>query len=1002
MNDLWSTSDKSQFISAGWNTGLLKYVYRTWFWWSYENLVVNIEFPSALEPGKDEICVVILYIREHKPSWKMFPCNAKISRYWICKHYATARDSIHHQEYPSLSCRDRSLMIDNMCYEYRLVPRLDNDMLNCGFDNAYLSYVNQNLARHGISIMFIQNCTDLNIYGNKLQGIMSFHNHGYHRTPTKVKIFQLKTSGTNFSVCGPQTQRCDDGSCRVQSIICMFDFECAPHLCACMIGNQLHYNKHYCRHQCPPGICTCPSLTFQCSTGGCIPYTHVCDDDYNCADASDEFCVAESFRGYYFRKKPVNLRFVSTKDTLRCLGFICSTGLCIDVQLVNDLMPDCADAKDESHSLSIKYESLHFHCKAGQEIPCVPGHSKCFEMNVLCLYDRDHLGHIAYCRDGAHLQDCIYINCINTFKCPQSYCIPLRNVCDGINDCYGREDEINCNNNICPGYLKCRRFEFCIHPTGICDGYSHCPYGDDEEICDILGCPMGCTCLGRGIVCRDKRWSYIPAIPFKDITYLSWGSNHAYFPTFANLSSLSRLVILDLSKSVIIKICPAFQEQYTFYETLQALYLQHNDINHLSPNCFAQLLPLLVINLQGNPLVNIADDAFRGISLNVLILWNTQLSSFSGQWVQSFYNLKVLDTRGVKFSHLSQTAVNSLNELQTVYTDDTKFCCILQNIQHCHGYKGNNRICFRLLSHSLLSAILIFFVITLQIFILISMWYVAKLFAISKPVQFLLHNAILINRSLCLLYVVSIVTIDGVYANHYILWYGSLVNRFVCQGLSIILSSGLVMSNIATSLLDHIAHMAVTRMLFNEKDKLSTVKLLLFSSHVFVITGFGVITSLVDSKMNHQISANHLCSAPLGLSLDNYTWTITGPVFLSTVILFSLTNSIYTYSAIFKSTFSSGKRLQSLASIQINTHHKRLFELTKTLSLSTAFRSLECLPISCIIFLNVHGTDVSYETELVSVMNVVMIGCIGSSLPSIWFPMFSQRRKRRAIPWSES
>ena len=993
VNDQWLTSDKTQFISAGWNTGLPKYIYQTWFSWRHEADVEVFAFSSALEPGKDGNCTVMLYIREHQPSWKTFPCYASISRYWICKHYAVSHRIIRQLDLPSLLCRDRSLLIDNTCYEYKFASHLGNGSNVCGFDNACLSYLNQNLAPHGISIIFIVKCTDFKMHDKNVPAIMPFYNEGYNFTSTYEKIFQLKAYATNVSVCGPTTQQCDDGSCRIQSIICTLDFECAPNLCACVIGNQLNYSIDYCRHQCPPSICTCAPLMFQCSTGGCIPYTHVCDYEHNCADSSDEFCVAEQLRGCYSRNKPMNLLFVQTKGTLRCFGFMCSTGICIDVQLVNDLMPDCVDARDESHSLSIKYEGLQFRCKDELEIPCVPSHSKCFEINVLCVYDHDNFGNIAYCRDGSHLLNCRYINCINTFKCPRSYCIPLRKVCDGIGDCHGREDEINCNNNICAGYLKCREFEFCIHPAEICDGYSHCPHGDDEELCDILGCPAGCTCLGRGVVCREKRGSYIPEFPFRDVTYLSWGSNHAYFPTFANLSSLFRLVIFDLSRSVIINICPAFQEQYIFFETLQALYVQHNHINHLSPNCFGTLLSLLVINLEGNPLVNIANDAFRDIYLNILIIRNSHLSSLSGQWIQRFYSLKALDTRGVKFSYVSQTAANRLNALQTVYTDDANLCCVLQNIRRCHDYHWNNKKCLRLLSHSRLSPILMLFAISILIFILISIWFVAKVLAISKPIQCLLHNVILINRSLCLLYVVSIAIIDGFYDNHYIFWYVSLVNKFICQGLTIILSSGLVMSSIATSLLDHITYKAITRIFLKEYERHSMVKLFLFSLHVIMITGFIIITFFIDGKMFPKRSANHLCSAPLGLPLDDYKWTVTGPVFISIVILFSLIYSIYTHSAIFRNAYSSGKLVQSMASTEMHVHQNRLSKLKKTLVLLMAFRSLECLPISCIVFLNICGTDICFETELMSIITTILFGCIGGTVPLVWFPLFSQRCK---------
>ena len=43
-----------------------------------------------------------------------------------------------------------------------------------------------------------------------------------------------------------------------------------------------------------------------------------------------------------------------------------------------------------------------------------------------------------------------------------------------------------------------------------------------------------------------------------------------------------------------------------------------------------------------------------------------------------------------------------------------------------------------------------------------------KVFAISRPIQCLLNNAILVNKYLFLLYVVSIATIDGYCGNHYI------------------------------------------------------------------------------------------------------------------------------------------------------------------------------------------------------------------------------------------
>ena len=309
---------------------------------------------------------------------------------------------------------------------------------------------------------------------------------------------QIGKNFTNFSICGPAIQQCDDGSCRAQSVICIWDFQCSWNLCACTTGSNISDSMDYCPYRCPPGICTCSPLMFQCSTGGCIPYSRVCDNVYDCADSPDEFCIGRKAVKYRIDNTPIDLRFIVTTSFVRCFGFLCSSSACIDVNFVNDLIPDCSDAQDESHGLAMKYQGLRFYC----------------DMQYM-IYDHDIFGHISYCRNGAHLLNCRYMKCTNMFKCPESYCVPLRKVCDGIYDCYDGEDENNCHNNICPGYLKCWGAEFCIHPTEVCDGYPHCPQGDDEELRDFPGYPMGCKCLGRALVCRDERFTYTPRFPIR-------------------------------------------------------------------------------------------------------------------------------------------------------------------------------------------------------------------------------------------------------------------------------------------------------------------------------------------------------------------------------------------------------------------------------------------------------------------------------------------------------
>ena len=686
------------------------------------------------------------------------------------------------------------------------------------------------------------------------------------------------------------------------------------------------------------GICTCSSLMFQCSTGGCIPYSHVCDNVYDCVDSSDEFCIGGKVGKIRLQKAPIDLRFLITKSSFWCHGFTCLSGLCINVNFVNDLTPDCGDAGDEYHSLAMKYKGLHFHCDDVQEIPCVPDHSKCFKVNYLCVYEHDTFGHISHCRNGAHLLNCGYVKCTNTFKCPHSYCIPLRKVCDGIYDCYEGEDEKNCHKNICPGYLKCREVEFCVHTTEVCDGYRHCPHGDDEELCDFPGCPKGCGCLGRGVVCRGGRFTYIPEVSIQDVIYLSLVSGNIYSPTYSNLSSLSGIVILDLSGCSIVNICSGFQKDYTFYGSMHALYLKRNYINYLSPFCFTKLVLLIVIDLHDNPLVDIADDAFRDISLNVLVIKDTLLSSMSGQWIDGFYSLNTLDKRGVDLSHFSHNSVNSLNKLELVYTDDPKLCCILKNLKFCHDKMSIPLRCSLLLPRAILSPILILTTVTILGFITLSVWLVGKLFDVTRSVQCLLHMDILVNRSLCMIYVLATVSIHIFHGKHYIFWYRSLLSKLFCQGLHVIFSCGIVMSHISTSLLDHVAYMAVSRMQFDENDVHRMVKKLLCLLYFLVITVFRLITFVFDKQLDLKFSDHHLCGAALGASFNGHELSSTGPTILSIVVVLSLVHSICSYSSILLQAYSSGKRVQIMTSAKINLHWTKLFKLMKTLSQSTAFR----------------------------------------------------------------
>ena len=150
-----------------------------------------------------------------------------------------------------------------------------------------------------------------------------------------------------------------------------------------------------------------------------------------------------------------------------------------------------------------------------------------FEVYKICLFNPStsttkNLPTI--CPFGEHLKNCRYFNCTNTFKCPNSYCIPYRNICNGKWDCPNGEDEyFLCSKMQCPGFFHCIGLRTCLHPSEICDGKVDCEnnYGDDEMFCSNgYKCPAKCYCLGLRILCMEKTLDVISFIP-TDLQYMS-------------------------------------------------------------------------------------------------------------------------------------------------------------------------------------------------------------------------------------------------------------------------------------------------------------------------------------------------------------------------------------------------------------------------------------------------------------------------------------------------
>ena len=304
-----------------------------------------------------------------------------------------------------------------------------------------------------------------------------------------------------------------------------------------------------------------------CSQGGFILCEYICDDIIDCPnDESDEqYCVFEnhnitigkiwkvikteikkictalfykSLQGTCQKFKEIKLRTSIRSQSLQgtCQKFkeiklrtsIKSPNITrqfgnskingIPEILINDLAPDFSFRnKDEQVLISLlKYK--YFNSCSYYELPCLEGHTKCFNLSDICIYKLNYYKSLIPCRNGAHIHNCIKFECHVMLKCQYSYCVPWSYVCDGKWDYpWGYDESICTIRESCKRMYKCRNTTYtCLHLANVCDGKNDCPLGDDEQLCKLKNvyCLPHCQCLLLAISCQDIDMQYMISFNF--------------------------------------------------------------------------------------------------------------------------------------------------------------------------------------------------------------------------------------------------------------------------------------------------------------------------------------------------------------------------------------------------------------------------------------------------------------------------------------------------------
>ncbi len=357
-----------------------------------------------------------------------------------------------------------------------------------------------------------------------------------------------------------------------------------------------------------------------------------------------------------------------------------------DSVLMNDLVRDCyPSGEDEPILQNLMLFNVKSYCTNTNQVPCLHGHSKCFNISQICAFQTNRFGYLLSCRNGAHLTHCRTFQCNMMYKCCDNYCIPWEYICNNRWDCPGGEDEAeSCQiAKACKGGFKCKNVENrCIHLRQLCDETENCPFSDDEELCSLHStkCPDGCNCFLFLLKC-DQYFVFTEKVfPYKHIIFSNAQLNENVLQLFQHLS------VLKVSNTSLAKICfPKLSITY-----LIAIF---NNLQQIGKHCFHGNLAMNNIQLVSDQIVTIMPEAFSYLPL--LRILNLSYNCFSFLPKTSFHkspSITVLSLLGLTLLQ-TEVVIFELPELVLVESVKASTCCAVSVHTRCSGDPGWKRKC---------------------------------------------------------------------------------------------------------------------------------------------------------------------------------------------------------------------------------------------------------------------------------------------------------------------
>ena len=680
---------------------------------------------NELQPQveKENDCVIMVTHVISNPDWINIPCAEKIPAFVVCQKIINGEGNNNSMRNGSVNnaldmCQNTEFFIQNICISFRKYNSHMN-LSELKYDPNHIGYAKiMNLEKE---IMFQYFAIFQHFYIKPLQFTITVplkNTHLYY-TPFQTTNFlkltwkgkmnnhpMTKYQGYMLSANKPFTPKypsnifkCDDGSYIDEISVCDGTIDCMEGLDErqCFCDPVMDLLPWGCKYVCNETSqnCPCSAYYFPClSSSNCIPYLKVCDGNVDCLNGEDEFCNNQ------IEREPKIVISGAQVDIFTCS----QSNTSIPIFLLNDFIPDCPySAEDEIEYYDLMINPFHtlVSCNDSEELSCIPGHSHCFHMNKLCVFEfQQNTKILKHCRNGAHLYNCTNIQCWAYFKCPLSYCVPYDLICNGEWDCPQGDDEISCESYSCPNLFKCKNQRKCLHFSKVCDDSEDCILGDDELWCIhdvLLVCPRECKCFAQSFLCNHLDTISQPHI-WNSIKYLKCiscnlqhGSN--LFPSFHSI------IFLNIKAFSLDSICIYNDNYVHVIYSLKHLDISGNRIKQTKQLCFSPLEHVTTFHLQHNSISILEENSFYLLlNLKLLDLSHNKISILKGAIFNGLANIKTINLTFNLIMFVDSEIFRDVPP-NTVHSFNLKVCCMQVSWTKCKVEKNSFSNCDDLLSN---------------------------------------------------------------------------------------------------------------------------------------------------------------------------------------------------------------------------------------------------------------------------------------------------------------